>query len=130
MKPLPGGTVSCAVANVPYAAATLATVGSGPRWYGLSARVLAASADGIITAATATATTPTTPAVNAVTRDDLLRRVPPRRVEGSAGTFVSPFRSSMNPFVSADTLPHVRPEQDFSEMFRFRISTTKSNGSG
>ncbi|MGW6646823.1 hypothetical protein [Streptomyces iakyrus] len=37
MKPLPGETFVSAVANVPRWAATLLTVGSGPRWYGLSA---------------------------------------------------------------------------------------------
>src|SRR2546425_70767 len=37
LKPLPGGTLTDAVANGPWVASMPATVGSGPRWYGLSA---------------------------------------------------------------------------------------------
>ncbi|GAA0340864.1 hypothetical protein GCM10010151_33100 [Actinoallomurus spadix] len=60
LKPLPGGTLTCAVANVPRLAATLARVGSGPRWYGLPAAdagqvatVSAIAAARAVTAATA-----------------------------------------------------------------------------
>src|SRR5438477_8460630 len=36
LKPLPGGTLTDEVANGPRLASMPATVGSGPRWYGLS----------------------------------------------------------------------------------------------
>src|SRR5947208_15727822 len=65
LKPWPAGTVICAVANGPYVAATLATVGSGPRWYGLSA----ADADCVVTA-TAAVRSPRTIARTAVPRRD------------------------------------------------------------
>src|SRR5215218_3499405 len=63
-NPLPGGTVSCAVAKVPREAATLATVGSGPRWYGLSA----ADADWVVKTVVMTAAAARPAVARSVTR--------------------------------------------------------------
>src|SRR6187402_2307039 len=63
LKPLPGDTLICAVAKGPYVAATLATVGSGPRWYGLSA----ADADRVAITVAATATPTATDARSMLT---------------------------------------------------------------
>src|SRR5205085_215935 len=84
LNPLPGGTLTDAVANVPRVAATLARVGSGPRWDGFPAADARTTANPEARTAAVMATAATTRLLtwNRITS---LPRCTPRRLRSTTG---------------------------------------------